>query len=251
MIIKDSIYMEPFGCQRRLHIYLPDDIQAGERFPVLYMFDGHNLFLDSDAAYGKSWGMKDYMDRHNVRMIVVGLECNHEGWARLDEFSPYSYYDPCDYQVNQKGQITAQWMKTVLKDYIDHTYPTLAGRGQTFVGGSSMGGLMALYMTLMHSDCYGKGIAVSPFLYPLFDSLKADLGHPVHPDTTLYISWGGREENSQELASLVTDQNLQVVRAFLEKPGVTVYPYCFHDHGHYEADWEKEMPVWMGLLKGC
>ncbi len=43
---------------RLLHIYIPDDIKEGERFPVMYMFDGHNLFFDSDATYGKSWGIK-------------------------------------------------------------------------------------------------------------------------------------------------------------------------------------------------
>ena len=54
MILKENIYIEPFKLHRTLHIYLPDDIQPDERFPVIYMFDGHNLFYDSDATYGKS-----------------------------------------------------------------------------------------------------------------------------------------------------------------------------------------------------
>lgn len=88
MVTKESILIEPFGCERTLHIYIPDDLAPGERVPVLYMFDGHNLFYDSDATYGKSWGMKKYLDKHHTRLMVVGLECNHEGWSRLDEFSP-------------------------------------------------------------------------------------------------------------------------------------------------------------------
>ena len=40
MILKENIYIEPFKLHRTLHIYLPDDIQPDERFPVIYMFDG-------------------------------------------------------------------------------------------------------------------------------------------------------------------------------------------------------------------
>ena len=44
---------------RRLYIFLPRGYHKSERrYPVLYMFDGHNVFYDSHATYGKSWGMK-------------------------------------------------------------------------------------------------------------------------------------------------------------------------------------------------
>ena len=87
MIIKEQIDLSCFNTTRMLHIYLPDDRQEGEKFPVLYMFDGHNLFYDQDATYGKSWGLKDYLDEHHTRLIVVGLECNHEGNERWKLFS--------------------------------------------------------------------------------------------------------------------------------------------------------------------
>lgn len=45
MVLKHEIFIEPFGLNRLLHIYVPDNIKEGERFPVMYMFDGHNLFL--------------------------------------------------------------------------------------------------------------------------------------------------------------------------------------------------------------
>ena len=50
--------------ERNAYIYLPESYQYEQekRYPVLYMFDGHNVFFDSDATYGKSWGMKEYMD---------------------------------------------------------------------------------------------------------------------------------------------------------------------------------------------
>ena len=49
---------------RRLYIYTPRGYAKSEkRYPVLYMFDGHNVFYDSHATYGKSWGMKEYLEK--------------------------------------------------------------------------------------------------------------------------------------------------------------------------------------------
>ena len=50
--------------KRRAYLYLPTMYreQPRRRFPVLYMFDGHNVFFDSHATHGKSWGL----DRKSV-----------------------------------------------------------------------------------------------------------------------------------------------------------------------------------------
>ena len=72
MIIKEEVWITPYQLPRMLHIYLPDDLQEDEKLPVLYMFDGHNLFYDEDATYGTSWGLKDYLDKHHNRLMVVG-----------------------------------------------------------------------------------------------------------------------------------------------------------------------------------
>ena len=49
---------------RRVYLYLPDSYEKekGKRYPVMYMFDGHNVFFDEDATFGKSWGMAKYME---------------------------------------------------------------------------------------------------------------------------------------------------------------------------------------------
>ena len=50
--------------QRRVYVYLPTMYEADpdRRYPVLYMFDGQNVFFDEDATFGKSWGVADYLD---------------------------------------------------------------------------------------------------------------------------------------------------------------------------------------------
>lgn len=51
--------------RRRVYIYLPDEYyeKPKRQYPVLYMFDGHNVFYDEDATYGKSWGMEQYLQK--------------------------------------------------------------------------------------------------------------------------------------------------------------------------------------------
>ena len=48
---------------RKAYIYLPDSYEKDttKHYPVMYMFDGHNVFFDEDATYGKSWGMYKYL----------------------------------------------------------------------------------------------------------------------------------------------------------------------------------------------
>lgn len=249
MVLKENVYITPFNCERLLHIYVPDNINEEERLPVLYMFDGHNLFFDHDATFGKCWGLKKYCDKHQSRIIIVGIECNHNGNERLSEFTPYTYQDPDYGFVEEKGLALIDWMINELKPLIDANFNTLPDREHTYIGGSSMGGTMSLYMALMHSDVYSKAVCVSPHIYPMYKQLRNDLGHDMYENTEVYISWGGYEYANHHTFALATDQNLQILRALLKKPGVDVYPHVFKNDNHSEASWEKELHVWMNELK--
>ena len=89
MIIKQDFNYSPKGKNRTLHIYLPDDYESsGASYPVMYFFDGHNLFFNEDATYGKSWGLKEFLDGWHRKLIVIGIECGHEGEERMAEYMP-------------------------------------------------------------------------------------------------------------------------------------------------------------------
>ncbi|HYK73907.1 MAG TPA: alpha/beta hydrolase-fold protein, partial [Pseudoneobacillus sp.] len=85
-----EVAITPFNRKRTVRIYLPNNYQqTDKKYPVLYMHDGHNLFKDEDASYGMSWGISDFLDKSDMELIVVGIDCNHEGYKRLDEYSPW------------------------------------------------------------------------------------------------------------------------------------------------------------------
>ena len=77
---------------RKAYIYLPDYYAENpdRRFPVMYMFDGHNVFFDSEATYGKSWGMYNFMTWTRKPLIIVAVECNQFG-ERFHEYAPVTY----------------------------------------------------------------------------------------------------------------------------------------------------------------
>ena len=163
MLLNENIYIESFKLRRTLPMYLPAEIQPDERFPVIYMFDGHRLFNDSDATDGESWGIKDALDTHNQRVNVAGIECNHEGNVRLCEFSPYSFKDKFFGEVTGRGKTTIVWMCETLKPCLDAKFPTKPDKGYTAIGGGSMGGLVSVCGLAARSDIFSMGMCVSPF----------------------------------------------------------------------------------------
>ena len=107
--------------KRRAYVYIPEsyDQDPERRYPVMYMFDGHNVFFDKDATYGKSWGMAKFMDESQKDLIIVGVECNHEGNGRLQEYSPINFENVTLGKIKAKGSVYMNWLVNELKPFID------------------------------------------------------------------------------------------------------------------------------------
>lgn len=245
MVIKFPLYFNPGREDRCIHMYLPDDYyESDERYPVVYMFDGHNLFFDSDATYGKSWGLKDYLDGWWKKVIIVGLECSHHGDERLAEFFPFEFTERRVGHVVGRGVRTMNWFVKTLKPYIDANFRTWPQREATAVAGSSMGGIMALFAVLRYNKVFSKSAAVSPEFFaalPLF--LKEVKTRKIHPDTRLFISWGTEEDPRGWMTKRITRMDVAAQAAGIRT-------LLLHQQGghHCEADWERQVPMWMEFL---
>ena len=143
---------------RKAYICLPESYETSteKHYPVMYMFDGHNVFFDEDATFGKSWGMAKYMKESKKELIIVGIECNHEGNRRLVEYAPFTYTNSEHGHIKGKGSIMMNWIINDLKPYIDKEYRTLPDRLNTIICGSSMGGLMALYAVVRYNQYFSN-----------------------------------------------------------------------------------------------
>ena len=178
---------------RRAYIYLPEsyDEEPDRRYPVMYMFDGHNVFFDEDATFGKSWGMNDYMERTGKQLIIVGVECNHQGNCRLSEYSPVTFENAELGKIRGRGSTTMNWMVNELKPYIDEHFRTLPDRRNTILAGSSMGGLMALYGATAYNSVFQRAACLSPSLWVAPGKVMELIARArIRPDTTIYMDYG-------------------------------------------------------------
>ena len=199
MIEKWGIPVQPITGKkpRTVYVYVPDRAKEdpGARFPVLYMFDGHNVFFDADATYGKSWGMGEYLDANDVPLMVVAVDCNHRPpHGRLSEYSPFTFTDEHFGRVIGRGKKFMDWLVEVLKPVIDERYPTLPGRETTFIAGSSMGGLMSLFAVTAYNDVFSRAAALSPSVWLVQGRMAPMIRQSQFaPGTVVYMDYGSRE----------------------------------------------------------
>ena len=231
---------------RNVYVYLPDGMDGRERLPVLYMFDGHNVFFDEDVTYGTSWGMGAYMDETNTRMMIVAVECNDSpDNGRLSEYSPFSFDDPHLGHVTGRGQETMDWFTQELKPLIDRRYPTKPGRAHTFIAGSSMGGLMSLYAVLCYNQVFSRAAALSPSLWVAPKKLTQLIDEAdIRPGTVVYMDYGAKEMRSRRhmRRAFATVGGRLIERRVLLTSRIV-------PHGeHSEASWSRQIPFFINTL---
>lgn len=248
MIIRDEILIPqlPTRKMRKLYVYLPPEYDySDEHYPVLYMFDGHNVFYDKDATYGKSWGMAKYLRKNNPALIVVAVECNHEGHNRLSEYSPWDFEFRDSGPIKGKGEIYMDWLVDELKPWVDETFRTKPEREYTYISGSSMGGLMTVYALTAYNEVFSKGAALSPSLWVSGQGIN-DLikGTKFKWPTQLYMNYG-----SEEMGNHKRIRNaLKKTAGQLMDKGVYVCMHIVPGGYHCEASWEQQMPIFMNCL---
>ena len=137
---------------------------------------------------------------------------------------------------------------------IDRDYRTIPFRECTAIGGSSMGGLMAIYALVHHNRWFSKGACISSAIGFCMRPLMADMrGHEMDPDTRMYLSWGTREawgikDPTREDRSSKTYSWNKRVADQAATFGAAVKMRCQVEGGHCEADWEKLVPDFMDFL---
>jgi predicted alpha/beta superfamily hydrolase len=162
-------YSTILGYARQTIVYLPPgyDADVNRRYPVLYMQDGQNLF-DGATSYvpGQHWHLNETADnliREGAMepSIIVGVY--HAGERRIDEYAPT--VDP-NFKMGGRADLYGRMLADELKPYIDGAYRTKPDREHTGIGGSSLGGLVSLYLGLgRRGDIFGRVLAMSPSLW--------------------------------------------------------------------------------------
>jgi predicted alpha/beta superfamily hydrolase len=152
---------------RDFMVYLPPMYEAepDRRYPTLYLQDGQNLF-DPDTSFipGKYWRVGETADELILAgaiepLIIVGIY--NTGERRIDEYTHIEDKRLGGGQADAYGQMLVK----ELKPFVDHRYRTLPGIENCGLGGSSLGGLVSMYLALRYSWVFGKLAVMSPSVW--------------------------------------------------------------------------------------
>jgi predicted alpha/beta superfamily hydrolase len=182
--------------ERDLIVYLPPgyEEQTAHRFPTLYLHDGQNLF-DGATSFipGMDWHVGQTADRcieeKKIQpLIIVGIY--NAGKARVREYTPTRVPRLGGGQADRY----AKFLTEELKAFVDEEYRTLSGPEKTGIGGSSLGGLVSLYVGLKLPHVFGKLAALSPSVWWNQGVITrfAEAAR-VHPRPRIWLDVGTRE----------------------------------------------------------
>lgn len=179
------------GGPRRARVFLPVGADPDLPRPTLYLFDGQNVFTD-DGSFSGGWFaaravVKLLGLRRAIAPIVVGID--HGGERRLDELGPF--------RSGEHGGGTdalIEFMATKLIPAVTERCPTIAGPTGAVIGGSSMGGLAAMYAHFRAPELFGGALCMSPSFWFANAAIVDYVREAAKPSTSrVYIDCGVRE----------------------------------------------------------
>jgi predicted alpha/beta superfamily hydrolase len=226
---------------RDVIVYLPPGYERDEhgRYPALYLNDGQNMFDSATSFHGVEWGVDEtanaLIEAGEIPPLIIAGVYN-TGDHRIDEYGPT--VDP-KLQRGGKADQYGRFLVEELKQFIDRRYRTLPSAEHTGLGGSSMGGLVSLYLGLKYPQVFSRLMVMSPSVWwdrglilRVVESLRAK------PSTRIWLDIGTKEGkftpgHVRKLRDLLVAQGwrLNADLKFLEVKGGQ----------HTEADWAKRV----------
>lgn len=270
-IQKIENFKSKFVDARTVAIWLPDGYSDQEKYAVLYMHDGQMLF-DAGSTWNKqAWEVDEtagklMAEQKTQKFIVVGIWNN--GDFRHSEYFPQKIVQHIpeatrkiiiENQLKNKPQADnyLKFLVDELKPFVDKKFSTKKDLKNTFIAGSSMGGLISLYAICEYPLVFGGAACMSTHS-PMINSaniaaiadvdsdvaskfrdyLKVNLPNPkLHK---IYFDYGDQTLDAfykpfQEKIDLV-----MVEKGFTDKNWITKF---FSGDDHSEKSWSKRLAI--------
>lgn len=236
---------------RDVLIYLPPgyDSEPSRYYPVLYLNDGQNLF-DGATSFipGQEWRVdetaEEMISRGIMQPIIIAGIYNTRG--RIDEYTPTR-----DRRSGNGGQadLYARMLVEELKPFIDSHYRTQKDAEHTGLGGSSLGGLAALYIGLKNPKTFGNLAVMSPSIWWDGRTILRDIrGLPGKLPVKVWLDIGTAEGGRP--AKIVGD--VRAVRGALLRKGWKIGSDLAYleaqGAGHNEAAWGSRTGAMLQFL---
>jgi len=251
---------------RNIDIILPPNYSESLKYPVIYMHDGQNLFDPSTSFIGVDWGIDETINRlvnqNKIRpVIVVGIWNNGE---RISEYMPQKAYEKLSkkkrnffdtYCKDKFGDdiliYSDNYLKFIveeLKPFIDSSFNTITNCKNTFVMGSSMGGLISAYAMSEYPNIFGGAACLSTHWLAgdgvMIDYLKTNL--PSSENHKFYFDYGTKtldaeyEPYQKKMDRVMKKQGYEKGKNWITEK--------FEDAEHSERAWRERAYIPISFL---
>ena len=217
-------------------VYLPPGYAENtlQRFPVAYMQDGHNLFFPQEAAQGQTWRVRETLERlttmnQTTEMIVVGVQPED----RMEDYTKPGY------------EAYGRFLAHDLKPLVDSRYRTLPEASSTAVIGSSLGGVVSMYLAWEHPSVFGMAACLSS-TFGHKDDLRDRVAEEPRRDVRLYLDSGFPSDNfevTKQLAATLLERGWRF--------GQDLLYLAFPEGVHREAAWATRLHIPFQFLFGA
>ena len=263
---------------RNIDVWLPDGYSETEKYAVLYMHDGQMLYDAATTWNKQAWEVDEVAgkliaDTKTQKFIVVGIWNNDQ--KRHPEYFPQKPFESLTKEQKEfvtkklleKGRIKSSfnpisdmYLKFVVKElkpFIDKTFATKKGRNNTFIAGSSMGGLISMYAICEYPKVFGGAACMSTH-WPGIFSIE---NNPI-PDAFInYLKTNLPNPKNHKFYFDYGDQTLDILyKPFQEKVDVVMKAKGFTDKNwstqffpgkdHSENSWHERLAIPLVFLLG-
>jgi predicted alpha/beta superfamily hydrolase len=230
----------PFLGGRRVWVYLPPGYSdTDDRYPVLYMHDGQNLF-DQATSFAGEWRVDEAAEQligagEIEPVIIVGID--NGGAARCFEYTPF--FDPI-LACSGGGHGYLEQVRDVLLPEIDARYRTRTGPAYTFMSGSSLGGLISTYAAYAFPDVWGRVASVSPAYWPNTAIFAFATSAGRAPAFERFYQDMGTGEGGSAIPNMRTMRDIALAQGFVLGDDLAHVEAAGHEHNEFY--WAQRFP---------
>ena len=242
---------------RGLQVWLPPGYEKDttRRYPVLYLHDGQALFDTAEIA--AEWQVDETAQRlitsgRIAPCIIVGIANTKD---RIADYTPVpgllgNFPGAPTQPVGGNAPAYGRYLVEELKPFIDKTYRTQPEVGATSVGGSSLGGLVSLWLLAHHPNTYGAALVVSPSVWWserfILSDVRQQFASRSGPRPRIWLDVGLQEGPSVSADTRLLHADLLTL-GWNDK---TLRYTEQADGQHDEATWAKRVPGMLEFLYG-
>lgn len=232
--------------ERSVRIWLPENYHANRQqpYPVIYAWDGQNLFDEKTASYGKEWQLDETLTELGEEYVVIGFDSPRGAMPRYIEYSGLDWTHPTVGEVKARGGETVDFVVDQLIPQLEKRYNLSNNPADRTLMGSSMGGYITLFAMSYRPGVFGTGLALSHATSDHYGGKRLReyfQKNGFASDARLYLDMGRQETAGPWGPDEWLAGHYAMVRA-LQDAGINVRHQVIYNGIHDETAWAQRFP---------